>query len=163
MKLWAKQLAIRIINTYHYLFCCKKKNNDALSKEIPKTNKNGNDSSNLSKSFDEIYNLIPTIDFSQNELQDDRLQDDIERYRIKCGGQKHLIQQASLLGHLRRIGAFSDYRVSSGSFSQLFEGLGASRSQGPSVGGRRPTWLRRGCRKVFQSWPDDGHCYWPSC
>jgi tRNA:m4X modification enzyme len=55
-------------------------------------------------SAEDIHQAIPTEDLSSAEF-DAGLAQAVSDYRIKSGGQKHLHQQASLVGHLRRIGA----------------------------------------------------------
>lgn len=57
----------------------------------------------LRMTSDEIHNAIPMKDLSQPELESG-LPEAIEHFRIKSGGARHLHQQASLIGHLRRIG-----------------------------------------------------------
>lgn len=51
----------------------------------------------------DIHNSIAMMDLSQPEL-DGGLPTAVEHFRIKSGGTRHLHQQASLIGHLRRIG-----------------------------------------------------------
>ena len=50
----------------------------------------------------DIEEAIPLNDFSGPEL-DAGLSEAIESYRIRSGGKKHMQQQASLLGHLRKL------------------------------------------------------------
>ena len=57
-----------------------------------------------SVSLAQIENAITLEDLSIAEL-DAGLEEAIEVNHIKCGGPKHLRQQASLVGHLRRLGA----------------------------------------------------------
>jgi tRNA:m4X modification enzyme len=47
------------------------------------------------------------MDLSEKELQAG-LKDSIDHYRIKSGGKRHLHQQGSLVGHLRRLGVFEN-------------------------------------------------------
>jgi tRNA:m4X modification enzyme len=56
---------------------------------------------------DEIIGAIPLEDMSQGELHS--LSKAVSHYRIRSGGDKHLYQQASLIGHLRRLRAFDDH------------------------------------------------------
>jgi tRNA:m4X modification enzyme len=57
----------------------------------------------LGMTNDDIQNAIPMNDLSKPELEGG-LPEAIEHFRIKSGGARHLHQQASLIGHLRRIG-----------------------------------------------------------
>lgn len=55
--------------------------------------------------FDDINEATDLVDLSEPEIEQG-LPEAIAVHRIKSGGPRHLRQQASLLGHLRRIGAF---------------------------------------------------------
>jgi tRNA:m4X modification enzyme len=57
---------------------------------------------------DEIHNAIPLEDMSQNELHS--LSKAVSHYRIRSGGDKHMYQQASLIGHLRCLRVFEDQK-----------------------------------------------------
>lgn len=59
-----------------------------------------------------IEAAIPLVDLSQPEL-DAGMEDEIKSFRIKSGGPRHIHQQASLVGHLRRIAALDDLPASS--------------------------------------------------
>jgi tRNA:m4X modification enzyme len=52
---------------------------------------------------DSIHQQVPLQDLSAPEFQAG-LREAVASYRIKSGGKRHLRQQASLIGHLRRIG-----------------------------------------------------------
>ena len=53
---------------------------------------------------EEIESALPLHDYSARELELG-LAEAMESYHIRSGGPKHLHQQASLVGHLRRLGA----------------------------------------------------------
>ena len=55
-------------------------------------------------SFQDIVSALPLFDLSRDEIEAGLATAESE-YRIKSGGPRHLHQQASLVGHLRRIGA----------------------------------------------------------
>ena len=57
----------------------------------------------LGMTNDDIHKSIPMNDLSQPELVGG-LPEAVQHFRIKSGGARHLHQQASLIGHLRRIG-----------------------------------------------------------
>lgn len=56
-------------------------------------------------SFEGINEATDLLDLSEPEIAQG-LPDAIAAHRIRSGGSRHVLQQASLLGHLRRIGAF---------------------------------------------------------
>ena len=92
----AKRLALRVLQVHQEIFHC----NDAPDGKAPVAM----DHSPASLQEATIYAAIPVVDLSQPEL-DAGLGSAAGDYRIKIGGARHLHQQASLVGHLRRIGA----------------------------------------------------------
>jgi tRNA:m4X modification enzyme len=86
---WAKRVAIRVLQVHQRLF-----QGTTLSAEDVASQLTARD----------IAEALPLCDLSQAEL-DAGLATAVADYRIKSGGQRHLHQQASLVGHLRRIGA----------------------------------------------------------
>ncbi len=56
-------------------------------------------------SFADINEAMELLDLSEPEMTKG-LPEAIAVHRIRSGGPRHILQQASLLGHLRRIGAF---------------------------------------------------------
>ena len=82
---WAQNFALKLLEVHQTIFTGKCPDN---VRQITQEN---------------IYDSIPMQDFSQPEMEAG-LPQAVEAYRIKSGGQRHLIQQASLIGHLRKIG-----------------------------------------------------------
>ena len=82
---WAQNFALKLLEVHQTIFTGKCPDN---LRQITQEN---------------IYDSIPMQDFSQPEMEAG-LPQAVEAYRIKSGGQRHLIQQASLIGHLRKIG-----------------------------------------------------------
>jgi tRNA:m4X modification enzyme len=83
----AKELALRVLKVHQMLFQhvkCEKKLVDLL--------------------FEDIHNAIPILDLSRPELEAG-LATALSDYRLKSGGARHIHQQASIVGHLRRLGA----------------------------------------------------------
>ena len=85
---WAQHIAVKVLEVYQRLF------NSAGAMAAQTT---------LGITGDEIQNAISLNDLSKPELEGG-LPEAIEHFRIKSGGARHLHQQASLIGHLRRIG-----------------------------------------------------------
>lgn len=83
---WALNFALKLLEVHQTIF----------------TGKHPDDVRQVTK--ENVYDSIPMMDLSQPEMEAG-LPQAVEEYRIKSGGQRHLIQQASLIGHLRRIGA----------------------------------------------------------
>jgi tRNA:m4X modification enzyme len=81
---WARRVAQRVLEIHNRLFSPAES-----SEEIE----------NISRSN------IPLVDLSQGEFQQG-LESSVQYHRIKTGGKHHMHQQASLIGHLRRMGAF---------------------------------------------------------
>ena len=77
-------------------------------------------------SHDDILNVIPTNDYSQQEL-DLGMMESIQEYRIRSGGAKHVPQIASLVGHLRTIDALKSNKNDSDSDPVIFLEMGAGR------------------------------------
>jgi tRNA:m4X modification enzyme len=82
----AQELALKILDVYQHVF----------SNPLPR------ESLRL-LTLQNILEAIPELDLSESEMQAG-LVESVQEYRIKSGGARHLQQQASLLGHLRRIG-----------------------------------------------------------
>lgn len=82
----AKRLALRILQAYQRVFSPSK---IATSQSL---------------TFEQIQSAIPLLDLSKPELEAG-LPESVEYHRFRSGGPRHLIQQASLIGHLRRVGA----------------------------------------------------------
>eukprot|EP00978_Attheya_sp_CCMP212_P021562 scaffold63114_cov60-Attheya_sp.AAC.1 len=81
-----KEVAIQILQAFHTLFSSNIKNNVPVQQ----------------LSFEDISNGVPLLDLSEPELNAGVAQS-VEYHRIKSGGTRHLVQQASLVGHLRRM------------------------------------------------------------
>jgi tRNA:m4X modification enzyme len=81
---WAKAFALRLLSVHQRLFSTEKQ------AEVSKL------------SLGDIENGLPLKDYSLPELQAG-LGEAVESYHIRSGGPKHLQQQASLLGHLRKL------------------------------------------------------------
>lgn len=93
----AKELALRVLDAYDRLFL-DGSNHDTktlTSKLAPERIKYLK-----SLTFDQLIEGIPTHDLSQSEF-DAGLQLSISSQKIKSGGQKHLRQIGSIVGHLR--------------------------------------------------------------
>jgi tRNA:m4X modification enzyme len=84
---WAKRVAISVLETYQRLF--------SVASEIE------TDVTQLT--INDIMNSIQLHDLSKQEF-DAGFLSAVSDYRIKSGGIRHMHQQASLIGHLRRIG-----------------------------------------------------------
>lgn len=82
---WAKDLAIGVLKVHQRLF---------TGVEIQSV---------ADLSLEEIHAALPTIDCSSNELSAG-LESAVQAYHIRSGGSRHLHQQASMIGHLRRLG-----------------------------------------------------------
>jgi tRNA:m4X modification enzyme len=85
---WAKRVALCVLYVHQYLF----------------TGSGPAASVASALSRDDIHNAVSLHDLSEPEFQAG-LCESVAGYRIKSGGPRHLHQQASLVGHLRRIGA----------------------------------------------------------
>lgn len=59
-------------------------------------------------SLQNVVDAIPSLDLAREEMENG-LKDSVEQYRIKSGGSRHLTQQGSLVGHLRRIKVFDNH------------------------------------------------------
>lgn len=88
---WAQQLALTILQVHQRVFAKVHTNN--IQDPCTITSK-------------EIYGALPMADLSQPELQAG-VEEALQHYRIKSGGPRHVRQQASLIGHLRRIDALT--------------------------------------------------------
>jgi tRNA:m4X modification enzyme len=85
----AQELALKILDVYQRVF----------SNPLPRESLRLLTLQNLLKA-------IPELDLSESEMQAG-LAESVQEYRIKSGGARHLQQQASLVGHLRRIGVMN--------------------------------------------------------
>jgi tRNA:m4X modification enzyme len=83
---WAKHVAISVLVTYRHLFPIESK----MDVDVNYITTN------------DIMNSIRLHDLSQQEF-DAGFTSAVSDYRIKSGGIRHMHQQASLIGHLRRI------------------------------------------------------------
>jgi tRNA:m4X modification enzyme len=83
---WAQQIAVKVLEIHQRLY------GGTTTKQASHT---------ITK--DDIHDAIPMKDLSQPEM-DGGLPEAVEHFRIRSGGVRHLRQQASLLGHLRRTG-----------------------------------------------------------
>ena len=88
---WARQLALKILQVHQRIF---------LGSELPEEDVRH-------VSLQDVVEAIPMMDLSKAELQAG-LKSSVDHYRIKCGGERHLHQQGSLIGHLRRLGVFDN-------------------------------------------------------
>jgi len=104
---WAKRVAVRALHVYKQLF--------------PVVDTNGNNTEEP-----EAPGIV-FQDLSRPELEAG-IETAVKEYSIRAGGNHHLHQQASLIGHLRRIGAFddgdADRRSSSGARTIVEVGAG---------------------------------------
>ena len=82
---WAQHIAMQVLRIHQRLYG------------------GGANGATQSMTDSDIQNSIPMKDLSQPELESG-LPTAVEHFRIKSGGTRHLHQQASLIGHLRRIG-----------------------------------------------------------
>jgi tRNA:m4X modification enzyme len=83
---WAQQVALRVIAVHQEIFTGK-------SCDVP-----------TQVSLADIQGAIPLLDLGTDEM-DAGLDQAVTDMKIKSGGLKHLQQQASFIGHLRRVGA----------------------------------------------------------
>lgn len=88
---WAQRIACAVLQIHQRLF-----SGEDLSEKDLKT-----------LTLEKIESALCLEDYSKYEL-DAGLPRAVEVYRVKSGGPKHLHQQASLLGHLRRLGALPE-------------------------------------------------------
>lgn len=82
---WAQQVALHVIATHQKLF--------AVPTDDPRN-----------VTLQEIQEAIPMMDLGKDEMEVG-LEQAVAALRIKSGGVRHLNQQASFIGHLRRVGA----------------------------------------------------------
>ena len=90
---WAKRVAVRILETYNKVFPIPSL---LSSKDMDITQISRHDICQDTTS-------IPLFDLSMPEFNAG-FRSAVADYRIKSGGRRHLHQQASMIGHLRRIG-----------------------------------------------------------
>jgi tRNA:m4X modification enzyme len=88
---WSKRVALSVLQAYQKIFG---------NEEV--TVLEAEDLSGLTEA--QLFDQIPLLDLSKKELNAG-FAEAVDHYRIRSGGTKHLIQQASLIGHLRRIGS----------------------------------------------------------
>jgi tRNA:m4X modification enzyme len=120
---WAKRVALCVLKVHEQVF----------SKSHHCSPNNPDRNSDLNRPYcmtqEEIVNALPLQDLSSfsASLQQQRYQQHdeksnlaraIQAYKIKSGGPKHVHQQASLLGHLRQLGAIPSTVSSSTMTSQ---------------------------------------------
>jgi tRNA:m4X modification enzyme len=86
---WSKRVALRVLQVYQNMY-----GNEEVSA--------GQDLSKLTAN--QLFDQIPLLDLSKKEL-DAGFSEALDHYSIRSGGSKQLVQQASLIGHMRRIGA----------------------------------------------------------
>ena len=91
---WAHQLALRVLRVYRTVFS-------------PTSDDSQNTSSCRDWTRPQLLDMIAMQDLAEPELQAG-LPEAVEHYRMKSGGERHLRQQASLVGHLRQLGVFDD-------------------------------------------------------
>lgn len=103
---WAKRVAVRVLQVHQQLFGARPQ---LLS---------ARDVARLT--VRDIQSAIPLCDLSQPEL-DAGLATAVADNRIKSGGTRHLHQQASLVGHLRRIGALEPLNATGEPQQQLVQ------------------------------------------
>ena len=89
----AKNFALCVLFVHQKLF---------QPETITKSAKSNVEESLCNLTLNDIESALPFQDLSSGEL-DAGLAESMESYHIRSGGPKHLRQQASLLGHLRRI------------------------------------------------------------
>jgi tRNA:m4X modification enzyme len=104
---WAQQLALKVLQLHQTIYTGTSPDNVRLLTQ------------------EDIYNAIPMKDLSQPEMEAG-LPEAVEAYRIKSGGHRHLLQQASLVGHLRRIGVLPALNTSTDG-DTIFLEMGAGR------------------------------------
>jgi len=92
----AQQLALRILYVHQQLF--------ASTKTLPGARHHHHDLRRVT--VDDIESALPLQDLSYAELEAG-LKASVESYHIRSGGTKHLQQQASLLGHVRKLSSSS--------------------------------------------------------
>ena len=89
---WAAQLALRVIRVHQKVFAGEMVDSGSWDPR--------------SVTLVDIQNAVMMQDLSAPELQSPgQLSEAVSAYHLKSGGPRHLRQQASLVGHLRRIGA----------------------------------------------------------
>jgi tRNA:m4X modification enzyme len=86
---WAERVALAVLKVHQQLFAGPELGNDAAASTL---------------TLAEIHQALPLQDYSVGEFEAGLAQN-IESHHIKSGGHKHLQQQGSLVGHLRRLGA----------------------------------------------------------
>lgn len=92
----AKEVAVRVMKVHHRLFYGRNVDN-VQDLELC-----------------HVVNALPVVDLSGPEIKAG-LSHVISEHKIKTGGLRHLQQQASLLGHLRRVGVIPPLPTSQGS------------------------------------------------
>ena len=101
----AQNLALAILHVYSKLF--PNSNNPKLN-IVTKNDKNVDGAKLSQMTAADLYNAIPIVDKSADELKfsasGDGLTHCVDSYKIKTGGSRHLHQQASIIGHLRQRG-----------------------------------------------------------
>lgn len=95
MQEWAQRIALAVLQIHQSTICGAASNND------------NNDVTKVTLQC--IEESLELQDLAQQELECG-LEQAIDTHRIKSGGPKHVHQQASLVGHLRRLGVLPDIR-----------------------------------------------------
>ena len=97
----AERLALAVLQVYHALFPNTTQTSPSTLGETKPSN-NSNPVNNVKElTVNDLYNAIPLIDLSESEIRAG-LHESIASYKIKAGGLRHVQQQASIIGHLRR-------------------------------------------------------------
>jgi tRNA:m4X modification enzyme len=86
---WTERVALAVLKVHQKLFTGAELGNDAEASSV---------------TLAEIHQALPLQDYSAGEFEAGLAQN-IESHHIKSGGHKHIQQQGSLVGHLRRLGA----------------------------------------------------------
>jgi len=97
-SLWAQRIACRVLRVHQSIF-------SGLDNDEEKDNKICGDVSAVT--LKNIHDAIVVKDFSQAEI-DAGIIDGFRSHCIKSGGNQHIRQIASLIGHLRQIGLFEN-------------------------------------------------------
>jgi len=97
----AKRLALRVLHVHQEVFCQHHQQQEAVDE---RARRNDNNVQELDEAA--IHAALPLVDLSGPEI-DAGLVTVAADYRFRTGGPRHLQQQASLIGHLRRIGALN--------------------------------------------------------
>jgi len=89
---WAQKIALAVLKIHQHIFVNASLDNVVDAKVM---------------TLEDIEKALTFEDFSSTEIEAG-LEAAVDDHRIKSGGSKHLHQQASLVGHLRRLGALPE-------------------------------------------------------